>query len=52
MSKTLFYIVNLQHIRVVEGDEVVLGNGIRLVIARSQKQALKEKHMDFIRRGM
>ena len=46
------YIVNLQHIRVVEGDEVVLGNGMRLVIARSQKQALKEKHMDFIRRGM
>ena len=46
------YIINLQHIRVIEGDEVVLGDGIRLVVARSQKQALKEKHMDFIRRGM
>lgn len=44
------YIVNLGHIRAIEGDEVVLDNEERFMIARSHKQSLKEKHMEFIRR--
>lgn len=44
------YIINLGHIRAIEGDEVVLDNGERLLIARSHKQSLKEKHMEFMRR--
>ena len=38
------------HIRVIEGDEVVMDNEERLLIARSHKQNLKEKHMEFVRR--
>lgn len=44
------YIVNLGHVRAIEGDEAVLDNGERFMIARSHKQGLKEKHMEFIRR--
>ena len=31
-------------------DEVVMDNEERLLIARSHKQNLKEKHMEFVRR--
>ena len=44
------YIVNLGHIRSIEGDDVVLDNDDRLLIARSQKQIFKKKHMEFVRR--
>jgi len=44
------YIINLGHIRAIEGDEVVMDNEERLLIARSHKQNLKEKHMEFVRR--
>lgn len=44
------YIVNLGHIRSIEGDDVVLDNDERLLIARSQKQIFKEKHMEFVKR--
>lgn len=44
------YIVNLRHIKAIEGDEVVLDNGERLIIARSHKQELKEKHTQFVKR--
>ena len=44
------YIINLGHIKAIDGDEVVLDNEERLIIARSQKQSLKEKHMEFMRR--
>ena len=44
------YIINLGHIRAIEGDEVVLDNGERLLIARSQKQSLKERHMELVKR--
>ena len=39
------YIINLGHIRAIDGDEVVMDNEERLLIARSHKQNLKEKHM-------
>ena len=44
------YIINLGHIRAIEGDEVVLDNAERLLIARYQKQGLKEKHMELMKR--
>ena len=44
------YIINLGHIRSIEGEEVVMDNEERLLIARSHKQNLKEKHMEFVRR--
>ena len=44
------YIINLGHIKAIEGDEVVLDNDERFVIARSHKQSLKEKHMEFMKR--
>ena len=44
------YIINLGHIRAIDGDEVVMDNEERLLIARSHKQNLKEKHMEFVRR--
>lgn len=37
------YIINLGHIRAIDGDEVVMDNEERLLIARSHKQNLKEK---------
>ncbi|NCB92508.1 MAG: response regulator transcription factor [Clostridia bacterium] len=43
------YIVNLGHIRAVDKDEVILDNEERLLIARSQKQTLKEKHMNYMK---
>lgn len=46
------YIVNLEHIKAVEGEEVVLDNGERLFVTRTHKQKMKEKHMAFIRRMM
>ena len=44
------YIINLGHIRAIEGDEVVLDNAERLLIARYQKQGLKKKHMELMKR--
>lgn len=44
------YIINLGHIKAIEGDEVILDNEERFLIARSHKQSLKEKHMEFMRR--
>lgn len=44
------YIINLGHIKAIDGDEVVLDNEERFIIARSHKQSLKEKHMEFMRR--
>lgn len=44
------YIINLGHIRAIEGDEVLLDNEERILIARSHKQSLKEKHMEFMKR--
>lgn len=46
------YIVNLKHIKAVEGEEVVLDNGEHLFVTRAHKQEMKEKHMAFIRRMM
>jgi len=46
------YIVNLEHVKAVEGEEVILDNGERLFITRTHKQKMKEKHMAFIRRMM
>ncbi len=46
------YIVNLGHIKAVEGEEVVLDNEERLFVTRTHKQKMKEKHMAFIRRMM
>ena len=43
------YIVNLLHVKSIEKDEVILDNGEKLLIARTQKQALKEKHMLFLK---
>ena len=44
------YIINIAHIKAIDGDEVVLDNEERFLIARSHKQSLKEKHMEFMRR--
>lgn len=44
------YIINLEHLKAMEGEEVLLDQGEHLLIARSQKQALKEKHMQFLRK--
>lgn len=44
------YIINLKHIKAIEGDEVILDNEERFLIARSHKKSLKEKHMEFMRR--
>lgn len=44
------YIINMNHLRSIEGDKAFLDNGECLLIARAHKQELKEKHMDFIRR--
>ena len=41
---------NYEPIKAIDGDEVVLDNEERLIIARSHKQSLKEKHMEFMRR--
>ena len=38
------------HFSAIGGDEVVMDNEERLLIARSHKQNLKEKHMEFVRR--
>ena len=46
----LSYIVNLGHILAIDGEEAVLDNGERLLVARSHKQTLKEKHMEYMRR--
>lgn len=44
------YIINLQHVKAIEGDEVILDNGEHLFIARSHKQELKEKHWEYMKR--
>lgn len=42
--------MEISHIRSIEGDEVVLDDGKRFLIARSHKQRLKEKHLEYMRR--
>lgn len=44
------YIVNLGHIKAVDGDDAVLDSGERLAIARSHKQELREKHLEYMKR--
>ncbi len=44
------YIINIGHIKAIDGDEVILDNEKRFLIARSHKQSLKEKHMEFMRK--
>lgn len=44
------YIINMEHLRSIEGDEAVMDNGERLLVARAHMQGLKEKHMEFVRR--
>lgn len=44
------YIINLGHIKAIEGNEVILDNREHFMIARSHKQKLKQKHLDFLRR--
>ncbi len=44
------FIINMDHLRSIEGAEAVLDNGEHLLTARAHKQELKEKHMEFIRR--
>lgn len=46
------YIINLQHIQGIRGDEVYLDQGEHFFIARTHKQELREKHLDFVRRMM
>lgn len=44
------YIINLEHIKAIEGNEVILDNREHFMIARSHKQKLKEKHLEFVKR--
>jgi len=44
------YIINLEHIKAIEGNEVILDNREHFIIARSHKQKLKEKHLEFVKR--
>lgn len=44
------YIINMEHLRSIEGDEAVMDNGERLLVARAHMQELKIKHMEFVRR--
>ncbi|MCI8874710.1 MAG: response regulator transcription factor [Lachnospiraceae bacterium] len=44
------YIINLQHIQAIQGNEVVLDDGEHFIVSRSHKQELKEKHLNFISR--
>lgn len=46
----LSYIINMGHLRSIEGDEAVMDSGERLLVARAHMQDLKEKHMEFVRR--
>lgn len=46
------YIVNLQHIKSIQGDEVELDDGEHFVVARSRKEELKKKHCKFRNRIM
>ena len=46
------YIINLKHIRKIEGNEVELDDGEHFIISRSHKRELKEKHMKFVNRIM
>lgn len=43
------YIVNLRHVKAIEGNKVILDNGECLYIARSHKQELREKHIEYIK---
>lgn len=40
----LSFIANLRHIKAIDGDEIVMSSGERLLVARAHKQELKEKH--------
>lgn len=43
-------IINMEHLRSIEGDEAVMDNRERLLVARAHMQELKRKHMEFVRR--
>lgn len=43
------FIVNLVHVKAIDRDEVIMDNQDQLLIARSQKQMLKDKHMNFLK---
>lgn len=45
------YIINLQYIREIQRDCVILKNGRELAISRAHKQSLKEKYMTFLLEG-
>lgn len=44
------FIINLGHVKAIDGDEAVLSNGERLLIARAHKQTFKEKHLQLMKR--
>ena len=44
------YIVNLAHVRAIDGEDVVLDNGERFLVTRAHKRELKEKHLAFLKR--
>lgn len=44
------YIINLQHIQAIQGNEVVLDDGEHFIVSRSHKKELKEKHLNFVNR--
>lgn len=50
MQIRMSYIINLEHLRAIDGDEVIMDNGERLLVARMHKQELKKKHMELMRR--
>lgn len=50
MHIRMSYIINMEHLCAIDGDEAVMDNGERLLVARMRKQELKEKHMEFMRR--
>lgn len=50
MHIRMSYIINMEHLRAIDGDEAIMDNGEHLLVARMHKQELKEKHMEFMRR--
>lgn len=44
------HIINLKYIKEIGRDEVILNNGVHLMIARQHKQSIRDKHMEFIKR--
>ncbi|MBQ4522876.1 MAG: response regulator transcription factor [Lachnospiraceae bacterium] len=44
------HIINMKYIKEIGKDEVVLNNGVHLILARQHKQSIKDKHMEFMKR--